>query len=113
MSFKDQVKRDVSCVFFNLEEFGDTHEINGKAMTAIIDDNLLKEAPTDPSIQGIWSEQTTLYVKAEEYGDAPKRGSLILLDGQKHEVIDLTVEMGIYKITLGRWRSNGSSRRVF
>lgn len=113
MSFKDQLKKDVDTVFFNEEEFSDQHVINGKAMTAMVDDNYLKEASSDSDLRGIWGEYTTLYVKADAYGDAPKRGALISLDGAKHEVDDVTSDMGVYKIILGRVRSNGTVSRVF
>ena len=113
MSFKDRVKQDISSVFFSIDEFGDTHEINGKAMTVILDDNYLKEASSDSDLRGIWGDYTTLYVKADDYGDAPKRGALISLDGAKHEVEDVTSDMGVYKIILGRVTSNARVGRVF
>lgn len=42
-SFKDQIRADISSVFLNGLEFADDHELNGKTMKAVIDDNELLE----------------------------------------------------------------------
>lgn len=109
MSFKDQLKKDVDTVFFNDEEFSDQHVINGKAMTAMVDDNQLFASPSsgNPQILGVFGGQTTLYVKADQYGSVPKRGALITIDGQRFTVSGVTVEMGVYQIMVERWESNG------
>ncbi len=109
MSFKDQLKKDIGSVFFNDEEFTGQHTINGRAMSALIDDNQLLESPSGGNAQvlGVFGGQTTLYVKADQYGSAPKRGALITIDGQRFTVSGVTVEMGVYQITIERWVSNG------
>lgn len=109
MGFKDQLKKDVDAIFFSDEEFCDSHVINGKTMIALIDDNKLFESPSsgNPQILGVFGGQTTLYVKADQYGSVPKRGALITIDGQRFTVSGVTVEMGVYQITVERWESNG------
>lgn len=109
MGFKDQLKKDVDTVFFNDEEFSDQHVINGKTMDAMIDDNKLLESPSsgNPQILGVFGAQTTLYVKADQYGSVPKRGALITIDGQRFTVTGATSEMGVYQIVIERWESNG------
>lgn len=37
--FKDIVRADVSRIFLNPEEFGETHSINGKEYKIVLDDN--------------------------------------------------------------------------
>ena len=39
-SFKDLVAADISDVFLNGQEFADTHTIDGKTMTVVVDENL-------------------------------------------------------------------------
>ena len=34
-TFKEIIERDITDVFFNLEEFSDTHTIDGTSMTAM------------------------------------------------------------------------------
>ena len=38
-SFKDLVAADISAVFLNGQEFADTHTIDGKPMTVVVDEN--------------------------------------------------------------------------
>ena len=38
LSFKDIIHNDIKQTFLNLEEFGETHEVNGTPMTIIFDD---------------------------------------------------------------------------
>ena len=41
--FKDLVAADISAVFLNGQEFADTHTIDGKPMTVVVDENGLLE----------------------------------------------------------------------
>ena len=50
-SFKDLVAADISAVFLNGQEFADTHTIDGKPMTVVVDENELLER--DKSKMGI------------------------------------------------------------
>lgn len=43
MTFKELLKQDVSAVFLNPEEFGETHVVNGKEMVIVIDNYELSE----------------------------------------------------------------------
>ena len=36
-NFKQIAAADIADVFFNLEEFGETHQIDGKLMTVIVE----------------------------------------------------------------------------
>lgn len=36
LSFKDIIHNDIKQTFLNLEEFGETHEVNGTPMTIIL-----------------------------------------------------------------------------
>ena len=42
-SFKEMVANDVRSTFLNLEEFGEEHRVEGKTITAVMDENALKE----------------------------------------------------------------------
>lgn len=110
MTFKDQVKRDITDVFINVDEFADEHTVNGKKMRAVIDDNELQEHPASDSIAGIFGEQTTVYVAADDYGDAPRRDATITIDNVKYRVAGVSTEMGVYRIIIERWVSNNAVR---
>ena len=41
MSFRDQIKQDLSDVFLNLDEFADLHRIEGKEVPVVIDSDIM------------------------------------------------------------------------
>ena len=42
-SFKAMVEADRRHTFLNLDEFGEKHTVEGRAIAAVLDDNALKE----------------------------------------------------------------------
>ena len=110
MTFKDQVKRDITDVFINVDEFADEHTVNGKKMHAVLDDNELQEHPSSDSVSGIYGEQTVLYVASEDYGLAPRKDATVTVDGVRYRVAGSTTEMGVYRIIIERWASNNAVR---
>ena len=109
LSFKEAVTNDISAVFFNLEEFADTHNIDGTDMAAIIDDieQVEREKRMKSYMDGIYARQVLIYVKASEFGPLPAQGRLVKLDGKRYMVLDATDEGGVYAITLEANRSAG------
>ena len=71
-SFKDQIKADISSVFLNGLEFADDHELNGKTMKAVIDDNELLERDKakvmSTEIDGIHKTRRFIYVAKADFG---------------------------------------------
>ena len=106
-SFKDLVQRDVKTVFLNLEEFGETHEVNGKQMTVVLDDveNIEREKRMKSHMDGIYARQVFMFVASEDFGILPKQGALVTLDRKRYQVMDATDESGIFSITLEANRS--------
>lgn len=106
-TFKEIIERDITEVFFNLEEFSDTHTIDGVEMTAMIDDmeNIEREKKMKSNMDGIHARQILLYVKASEFGPLPAQGRILTLDTRKYTVIDAVDEGGVYTITLEANRS--------
>ena len=106
-SFKDILQRDIDEIFFNLNEFSDTHNIDGVEMTAMIDDmeHIEREKKMKSHMDGIYARQILLYVKASEFGPIPSQGRLLKLDGHVYTVVDTTDEGGVYTITLEANRS--------
>lgn len=102
MGFKDIVKADVHNVFLNLEEFADTHTVNGTEMPVLIDNNeqIEREKRNNQSMDGIFTNQRLIYVAASDFGPLPKQGSILTLDKRTFRVADAVDEDGIYSITL-------------
>lgn len=103
MTFREMVQKDIKNVFLNPKEFGETHVIDGKEMTIIIDDNELLERKKGKTIaiaEGLHTRQLLIYVSIEDFGEEPLIGRLLELDGNDYTVLDVTNEMGMYTITL-------------
>lgn len=102
MTFKDIIKSDVRGVFLNLDEFSETHMVNGKPMAVQIDDNeqIEREKRFNQNMDGIYTNQTLIYVSAAEFGPLPKQGTALQLDRRMYRVADAIHEDGVYSITL-------------
>lgn len=102
MGLKDMVRKDIRNVFFNLEEFGEEHTIDGREMAVIIDDNELveREKKTKTLAEGLHVKQLLVYVSAEIYGEPPLINRMMELDGDFYTVTDVEDEDGIYAISL-------------
>lgn len=101
-SFKEMVKEDISTVFLNELEFADEHEVNGKKMRLIVDNNeqIEREKRLNQHMDGIYVKQLLVYLSAADFGKLPKHGTLFTLDGKDYKVADAIDEMGVYSITL-------------
>lgn len=101
-SFKELVQKDVGDVFLRLDEFGDTHIIDGKEMTVLIDDNEIieREKKMKSNMDGVYVRQKLIYVKAEEFGSLPAIGRAIMFDGKRYLVLEAVDEQGVYSITM-------------
>ena len=107
MTFKEIIKNDVRQVFMNLEEFSETHTINGKEMPVQIDANeqIEREKRLNQNMDGIYKNQKLIYVPAEKFGPMPKQGAMLNMDGKMYKVEDAIHEDGVYSITLGANRA--------
>lgn len=101
-SFKDVLKDDVSNTFMNLDEFADTHIVDGKEIPVIIDENEIieREKKMKSNMDGVYVKQKLIYVKADDFGALPAIGRAIMLDGKRYIVIDAIDEQGVYSITM-------------
>ena len=79
-SFKDLVAADISAVFLNGQEFADTHTIDGKPMTVVVDENELLERDKSKmgiQVDGPYKARRLLYVANTAHA-RPMGNSLIL-----------------------------------
>ena len=106
MSFKELVDQDNRTVFMNLDEFADTHVLNGKESPCIIDNNEMidreKRYQYKRSLyaDGVYLKEVLLYVKAEDFGPLPAVGRALTLDKKSYIISDAIDEGGIYSISL-------------
>ncbi len=101
-AFKEMIQNDLKNVFLNPDEFGETHMVDGKEMTIIIDEIELvrREARIKTMAEGLHKKQLLIYVSAEDFGEEPLIGRMLDLDGSYYEVKDVANEAGMYSISL-------------
>lgn len=100
--FKEHLTYDLS-VFFNLDEFAETHDIDGRQVVAVVDSDILKirsERITE-RYDGIHKGEVAVYVRAVDLPDRPVFGQHVRLDDKLYLVAECTEDMGVLEIVLG------------
>jgi hypothetical protein len=96
MNFRDQAIADLP-TFLNVDEFGDSLVIDGVTMACVLVND---EAPTE--LDGISILESTLYVRASDFTEAPVVRQRMTVDGRQANVLRVDVEQGMLVIKL-RW----------
>lgn len=102
MSFKDQIKQDLSDVFLNLDEFADLHRIEGKEVPVVIDSDIMAKLSKigDNRIHGIDEADMVIMGKASDLPENLDPGRLLNLDGREVIIVTTTSEMGLVQIAV-------------
>ena len=82
MSFKDQIKQDLSDIFLNLDEFADLHRIEGKEVPVVIDSDIMAKLSKigDNRIHGMDEADMVIMGKASDLPENLDPGRLLNLD---------------------------------
>lgn len=85
MSFKDQIKQDLSDIFLNLDEFADLHRIEGKEVPVVIDSDIMAKLSKigDNRIHGMDEADMVIMGKASDLPENLDPGRLLNLDGRE------------------------------
>ncbi|ASM68651.1 hypothetical protein [Blautia hansenii] len=102
MSFKDQIKQDLSDIFLNLDEFADLHRIEGKEVPVVIDSDIMAKLSKigDNRIHGMDEADMVIMGKASDLPENLDPGRLLNLDGREMIVVTTTSEMGLVQIAV-------------
>lgn len=102
MSFKDQIKQDLSDIFLNLDEFAGLHRIEGKEVPVVIDSDIMAKLSKigDNRIHGMDEADTVIMGKASDLPENLDPGRLLNLDGREVIVVTTTSEMGLVQIAV-------------
>jgi hypothetical protein len=102
VSFKDQIKQDLSDVFLNLDEFADLHRIEGKEVPVVIDSDIMAKLSKigDNRIHGMDESDMVIMGKASDLPENLDPGRLLNLDGREVIVVTTTSEMGLVQIAV-------------
>lgn len=94
MSFRDQAIADLP-TFVNVDEFGDTIAIDGVAMACV-----LVNDETANSADGVSTLESTLYVRASDFVEAPVVRQRMTIGARKANVVRVNEEQGMLEIRL-------------
>ena len=102
MSFKDQIKQDLSDIFLNLDEFADLHRIEGKEVPVVIDSDIMAKLSKigDNRIHGMDEADMVIMGNASDLPENLDPGRLLNLDGREVIVVTTTSEMGLVQIAV-------------
>jgi hypothetical protein len=102
VSFRDQIKQDLSDVFLNLDEFADLHRIEGKEVPVVIDSDIMAKLSKigDNRIHGMDEADMVIMGKASDLPENLDPGRLLNLDGREVIVVTTTSEMGLVQIAV-------------
>ena len=103
-SLKDLIASDVDLVFFQLDDFAETHRVEGKAISIVIDNDQLVKMKQG-QVLGVAEADMLIFARSV---DLPKRkapGSLLNVDGREYVVNDWTENKGVAQISLRQNRT--------
>lgn len=103
-TLKEIIGDDVTDIFLNPDEFGETHTVNGRENVNIIFDDVeflnRDKFRSEVKDDGTSLAKTMFYVKASDFGRLPKTGTHITIDGMNFRVEKAVNEQGLYSITI-------------
>lgn len=101
-SFKEQMEKDFDNTIFNLNEFAELHELDGKKIPVVVDNetllqlNLGKTADSD----GIFQDNKMFFVLKKYLEDEPVIDQIMEFDGEAYQVGNVMEDFGGYTIIL-------------
>lgn len=106
MTVREHWLDDVENVFFDVDEFAETHTVNGKEMPCVIDNFELIDRERKykgykgEHADGIYTKQVLFFVRASDFGALPAIGRNVVVDKKNYIVTDAVNEGGSYSLTL-------------
>ena len=77
-SFKEQLEKDLDSVFFNMNEFAETHMIDGKEVPIVLDNDRIIELSMGKTVEtrGIFTDDILFFVQKKDLDYEPVAGRL-------------------------------------
>ena len=97
-SFKAMVEADRRRTFLNLDEFGEKHTVEGRAIAAVL---ALKERQGGQELS-VAESSLLLYAAVEDLPARRPAGEGLNVDGREYIVNDWSEDMGIATVALGQ-----------
>lgn len=97
-SFKQMMAADRG-IFLNLDEFGDNHVIEGRSITAIVDDEVFGESKKGEDI-GLAAFDLVLFARVEDLPSQRPSGESLNVDGKECTIISWRTDAGMASVYL-------------
>ncbi len=109
-TFKECAEADLSDVFINLDEFAETHTLEGVELPCVIsiDKTAPRSGAESKTFEGLHGDFITLYVKKDDVSRVPKQGENIKLDNKRYKVVSCRSDMGLLSVVLAAYRMGGA-----
>ena len=91
---------DLDNVFLNLDDFAETHLVEGKEIQCVLDDEALKTRQGSAEI-GIDESTLLLFAKIEDLPEK-KKGGVLNVDHKIYKIDDWKVNFGMAEIALSQ-----------
>jgi len=104
VSFKEQIQKDLDNVFFNLDEFGELHRIEGVEIAVVIDSDQLNKLKKG-QILGLIEADMLIMGRAVDFPDYLEPGRLLNVDGRELIVANSGEDMGLVEVALRQNRT--------
>lgn len=104
MSFKEQIQKDLDNVFFNLDEFGELHRIEGVEIAVVIDSDQLNKLKKG-QLLGLIEADMLIMGRAVDFPDYLEPGRLLNVDGRELIVANSGEDMGLVEVALRQNRT--------
>lgn len=101
-TFREQLEQDFEQTFFNLDEFAETHTIDGKEIPVVVDNETLMELTLGKSADtdGIFQDSKMIYIRKKDLDVEPVIDQLMEFDREIYQVANVLEEVGGYSIIL-------------
>lgn len=99
-TFKEMMAADRG-IFLNLDEFGETHTIEGESITAVLDDEILDESKHGEDL-GLAAADFAIYAKIEDLPRKRPSGESLNVDGRECTIITWREDFGMASIYLAQ-----------
>jgi hypothetical protein len=102
-TLKDLIANDNKNIYLDIREFGSKHNIDGKEIIAILDEDVLQERRQVKIEQypGAFVSDKVLFVIKEDLGYCPTFNQSMNIDGQYYNVTKAIDSDGILEVQLG------------
>ncbi len=101
-TFKEQLEKDFSAVFFNMDEFAELHSIDGKEVPVVVDNDTLLalKLGVNANSDGIFEDAKMFFVQKKDMDYEPVIGQIMDFDGETYPIGNIMEDFGGYTIIL-------------